>query len=378
MATVLSIIPYKVFPAKSGGQKNIVLFNEQFCRHQKLVALTVQSNHPANANGYLLINSLSDGPSRYINPLYLLKVIRLARQHRATHLMLEHPYYGWLGVLAKWVTGIRLVVHSQNIESERWRTLGKWWWKVLWHYEKWTHRIADYNFFIQDDDLRYAVDHFKLDNRSCTTITYGIDFSQPPSFQEKARSKAILQERHQIEADKTIFLFNGTLDYSPNLDGVRSILNKINPVLLGSTLRYTIIICGKGLSAEMNELKDYADRNIIYAGFVDDINEYFKGADVFINPIIDGGGIKTKLVEALGMNAVAVSTINGSIGVTREDTGEKLFIVPNDDWAAFARQMISAATLPRKMVSDRFFEKFYWGNIAAKAARFINTKNGLS
>jgi hypothetical protein len=64
----------------------------------------------------------------------------------------------------------------------------------------------------------------------------------------------------------------------------------------------------------MNELKNYADQNIIYAGFVDDISIYFKGADVFINPVSYGGGIKTKLVEALGYNLNAVSTSNGAIG----------------------------------------------------------------
>ena len=64
----------------------------------------------------------------------------------------------------------------------------------------------------------------------------------------------------------------------------------------------------KQLEESYNELKDYADKNIIYAGFVDDITLFYKAADMLINPVIDGGGIKTKLVEALGYNMNVVTT----------------------------------------------------------------------
>ncbi len=182
----------------------------------------------------------------------------------------------------------------------------------------------------------------------------------------------MLQATHAIAPDHTIFLFNGSLDYQPNYDAVSTILEKINPLLLQMSSPYTIIICGKGLPPSMNNLEAYADKNIVYAGFVDDITVYFKGADVFINPVIDGGGIKTKLVEALGFNARAVSTFNGSIGVAAADTGNKLTIVANDDWPLFAQEMTTAARQPDMMIPAKFFEKFYWGNIAKKAAAFIS------
>jgi hypothetical protein len=34
-------------------------------------------------------------------------------------------------------------------------------------------------------------------------------------------------------------------------------------------------------SGRINELKEYGDKNIVYAGFVPDIEMYFKGADLF-------------------------------------------------------------------------------------------------
>jgi len=87
-------------------------------------------------------------------------------------------------------------------------------------------------------------------------------------------------------------------------------------------------------------LVNYKEKNIIYAGFVDDINLYFKGADIFINPVIDGGGIKTKVVEALGYDLSVISTQSGAIGIPEEITGGKLLVLPDNDWTEFARKII--------------------------------------
>jgi len=57
---------------------------------------------------------------------------------------------------------------------------------------------------------------------------------------------------------------------------------------------------------------------------VDDITLYYKGADMLINPVMDGGGIKTKLVEALGYSMNVVTTTSGAIGVPLTITGEKI------------------------------------------------------
>ena len=141
-------------------------------------------------------------------------------------------------------------------------------------------------------------------------------------------------------------------------------------LLVAGNFKYKIIICGNKLPSAYNGLFDYKEKNIIYAGFVDDINLYFKGADIFINPVIDGGGIKTKLVEALGYNCTVISTKSGAIGIPVEITDDKLNIVPDEDWKSFATAVMN--TNSTVQTPDTFFEHFYWGNIAGKAAEIIN------
>ena len=169
-------------------------------------------------------------------------------------------------------------------------------------------------------------------------------------------------------------LFNGSLNYLPNIEAVNYILDFINPALLKiSGFKYKIIICGKGLPASFDNLNAYKNSNIIYAGFVDDINIFFKGSDIFLNPVISGGGIKTKLVEALGNGLTSVSTEAGAFGIPKNISAEKLTVTKDHDWDAFVNAIINANITAE--TQPAFFNHFYWGNIAAKAAEIISLKS---
>ncbi len=373
MANILSIVSYKIFPAKLGGQKGIALFNEYFSKHHQLYCVTVKDNDPSFAS-YKVLNVLSNSKLRYINLFYFWRLKKVIRANNISHIILEHPYYGWLALLLKYYCKVKLIVHSHNIEAERFRTVGKWWWKILWNYEKFVHQKADFTFCISREDRNYFHKNYKIAYEKSAVITYGIPWNTFPPAVEKQDAKNKLLKEYSLSADTLLFLFNGTLNYGPNLDAVNNILNDINPLFIKKNINYKIIICGKGLPEEMHDLDNFSDRHIIYAGFVDDITLYFKGVDVFINPVTDGGGIKTKLVEALGYDLNAVSTVNGAIGIDENICNGKLILCNNNDWQAFADAMATAAEIDRT-ISPAFFEHFYWENIAKKAAGIIDEKS---
>lgn len=364
---VASIVSYKILPAVLGGQRGIALFCKYMARHVPFTCITTRNNDARLAEGYEVVNVFSNTPLRYINPFYFFSIRSIIRQKQVTHIILEHPYYGWLGLLLKWFTGVRLVIHSHNIEGLRWKTLGKWWWKILWYYEKKVHQQADYNFFIQDSDRSYAIEHFRLQPARCITVTYGIEWNTPPSAQDKEAARKTLLQRHGIPAHHSLLLFNGAFNYAPNLNALERILNLVNPVLQKqSSFNYTILICGKDIPAS---LSGQPWPNVVFAGFVDDITTYFKGADVFMNPITEGGGIKTKLVEALAYDLNTVSTTHGAIGIDPAICNNKLQITDEIE-NGFAEKIIQLAGY-KASTPPEFFEHFYWDRIAQRAARFI-------
>jgi glycosyltransferase involved in cell wall biosynthesis len=176
--------------------------------------------------------------------------------------------------------------------------------------------------------------------------------------------------KHNIPQHHKIFLFNGTLNYTPNLNALKNILHNLSPLLQQQIKDYTIVICGSKLPADLNNLLDYKNQNIIYAGFVDDIKQYFLAANVFINPVVDGGGIKTKIVEALGYDLSLVTTKSGAIGVPENITKNKMIVVADNDWKSFANAL---ETIDIDVsISQDYFNHFYWGNIAEKGATVIS------
>ena len=367
---ILSLVPYKFLPPDMGGQKGIAFFNRYLSRYAHLTCVTVKDNSQTASEGYSIKNIISNDSSRYFNAFYFFTLSRIIKEEKITHLIIEHPYYGWLGILLKWFCKVKLIVHSHNIEALRFKSMGKWWWGVLWQYEKFTHQRANHNFFIQDNDKDYAIANFKLLPDRCTTITYGFEHSKVPTLVEKSIARQFICKTHSIQETERLFLFNGTLGYKPNLDALDTILDKINPVLLSATgFTYKIIICGNKLPSSYSGLIDHKEKNIVYAGFVDDINVYFKGCDIFINPVVDGGGIKTKIVEALGYDLSVISTKSGAIGIPEEITGGKLKIVEDNDWITFANSIVTLSS--GTQTPPAFFEHFYWDNIAKKAATAI-------
>ena len=364
MANVLSLVPYKIFPARFGGQKMIALFNNYFSVYHQLTCVTVKANEPTG-QPYELLNILSNNKFRYINPMYFFKMRKIIQQKRITHLIIEHPYYGWLGLLLQRFCGIKLIVKSHNIESLRFRSIGKWWWKILWRYEGFIHRHATLSFCITEEDRDYIIEVYHVLRDRTMLVTYGVESDIPPSTEIRSLARETLLEKHSINANETIFLFNGSLGYPPNLEAVRNILFHILPIICKSGLQFKILICGGGLPEEMGAFKEY--KNVIYAGFVEDIALYFNGSDVFLNPLTTGGGIKTKLVEALASDLNAVSTTSGAVGVNAGICNHKLLISADQDWEDFTKKMQEAAIL-MNTIPNSFFDHFYWKLIVKRAA----------
>ncbi len=371
MINVLSIVSYGFLPALMGGEKNISIFNDHLSGLVNLCCVTVKKVEIPGTPKYEILPLLSNSMLRYINPFYFFTLRKIVREKKISHVILEHPYYGWLGIALQKILGIKLIIHSHNIEALRFKSFRKWWWRLLWLYERAVHRRADMNFFITREDMDYAISRFKLQPRKCTVITYGINFNSPPTLQEKASARSGVCATHGIDPSDLLLFYTGTLYYQPNVKGLDIILDKINPMLQQQAIPYTILICGNHLPERYNNLEAYKSRHIIYAGFVKNIEMYFKAADIFINPISEGGGIKTKLVEALAGNSSAVSFASGAFGVPAELTGGKLIVVDDGDSTALFEAVRRSSALLKQDVPAAFYEHFYWGNVVQKAYRHI-------
>ncbi|MBK8141632.1 MAG: glycosyltransferase family 4 protein [Chitinophagaceae bacterium] len=369
MKKVLVIAPYPYLPYFSGGQKFIAQFLEYFANEVNLTVISVQENDFSLVKNYRTIPLLKKSFYRYIDLSLVKKISNEIKLNKYDAIIWEHPYYAWLAFSVKKRTGIQTIIHTHNIEHQRFRSTGRWWWPLLKLYEKWSFKKADKLFFITPEDKDFAIGSWKTDSAKCIHLPFGITIKEHPS--DNISCKETIRQQHAIAPDEKIILFNGLLRYKPNLDALKYILESINPLLLAApSFRYKIIVCGKDLPAELDSLTSYADKNIIFAGFVENIETYFKAADIFLNPVQSGGGIKTKMVEAIAYGATVIATESGAAGLDKKVCGNKLVTVPDNDWAAFAEKVLENSKTSINTPAG-YYETYFWGNIVKKIASVI-------
>jgi len=362
---ILVIASYQYIPYFSGGQKSIAQFLDYLGRVTDLTVVSVGENDPSLIKTYKHLAWLKKKSfSRYADISLASKLISLIKGEKFDLIIWEHPYYTWLASIIKKRTGIKTALHIHNIEYQRFKSTGRWWWWFLKIYEKWFFRLADQILFVSPDDKKFAIEKWKINESKCIEVAFGVEISEYPLDKEDCRQT--VKTKHDIAADENILLFNGLLDYKPNLDALLVILKEINPLLFQYPgFRYKMIICGPRLPEELNELKEYADKNVIYAGFVEDVEMYFKAANLFLNPVQSGGGIKTKMVEAIAFGTTVITTETGAMGIHRNICGKKLIIVTDNRWNAFAEAIIDNAG-NNEITPAFYYEYYYWGRIVKK------------
>jgi glycosyltransferase involved in cell wall biosynthesis len=360
MKKLLVIVPYSYLPWYSGGQKYIGRFLEYLGKETELTVVGTENNDWTLAKTYKGIPLLRTSFSRYYDRSLVKKISALVQSNHFDAVIWEHPYYWWLAKKIRRLTGIQTIIHTHNIEYQRFRSVGKWWWPILKFYEKRCFKKADALFFISEDDQHFALTSWNIPAGKCFVVPFGIDQKEFPADRSLCRKE--LLTRYKMKDDEAILLFTGLLNYKPNLDALMAILGEINPLLLQSPLRYKIIICGKGLPEQLHDLKEFEGQNIIYAGFIHDIETYFKSADLLLNPVISGGGVKTKIVEAIGYGATVISTQSGAKGMNKSVCGNKLIEVRDNAWNEMVQAVLQHAN-QNSPTPGIYYEQYYWVNI---------------
>lgn len=357
MNKVIFIVPYPFIPPKNGGHRAAYGFAEFLSRERDLIVYATYGDALVEAP-FPLRGLFPHKPWKYISPVIALRFWRQLRKDRPRLIILHQHFMGLLLVPVAWILGIPLAVYVQNLEYRRFRSLGKKWWPLMYVFERWVYRFCRYLFFISPDEVAPAQKVFKLREEKCAVVPYGTLFERtPPVDPEIIRA---LKEKHGFNEAETLLLFFGPQSYQPNLEAVERIAREIAPRLAEkANFPFRFLICGGGLPASHAWIRQA--KHISYLGYVPEIEPYVQAADLVINPVNSGGGVKTKLIEALALGKTVVSTYTGALGVEPEKCGEKLFRVDDEDYAAFAEAVIEARKGSDQPTPTAFYENYFWG-----------------
>jgi polysaccharide biosynthesis protein PslH len=129
-------------------------------------------------------------------------------------------------------------------------------------------------------------------------------------------------------------VFNGVLNYRPNLDGATHLVEEVWPLVLEACPSARLSIVGRAPERDAATLRR---PTVEVLGTVPDIRPYLGRAEVVAVPIRMGGGTRFKVVEALSMGKPMVSTTLGCEGLSVSDRQHLLI---GDDAETFAHRIL--------------------------------------
>jgi hypothetical protein len=372
MAEILSVVWYRVHPDRFGGQKGIAQFNRFLSAHHRLTCLCSRDNEPDKA-GYPLLARLPTGKWQFLNPVNIIRIWKACRQVGATHLIIEHPPYGPAGWLVCRMLGIRLVLHAHNIESDILRQTHAAYWRLAAVWERLALRSADLVLFKTPEDRAQAVDWFRLDPGRTHIVPFGVLRTTNPGSQERSKARRRLEDRFGIGPDERILYFGGTLDFGPNAEVVGWLHDELLPeIRIRSKQPFRLVITGRRIKGAFQWLDGYHDASCIYAGEIEDTTDLMLGADLLVNPVVSGSGIKVKNMEAIASGLTVVTTPHGARGIDGAVAGPKLVICQVGNTAAFADTVIrhwrDGVDTPAA-----FYERYHWSHIVSHTADRITS-----
>ena len=365
MANVLGLVSFRVFPSEMGGQKGVTLFYQHLAAHHRIVLACSENNETSGQQHAKTFPALHHNRKIYLNIFKLKQLSEIVKKEKIDCIIAEHSFTGWMAWWLARRNHLPFIIHSHNIEALRFRQMNRRWWKLYLAYEKWVHRQADFSFFISEEDLLFAIEKFHLDPQKSTVVTYGVE-------KVKVIQQAGTKLGQEIGGgDEKLLYFNGTLDYRPNREAVENIIRRVLPILDKKLFAYKLLITGRRLPAGMEKLFQ-SHPSVLYKGFVIDASLYYQGADVFLNPVINDAGVKTKLVEAVANGCPVVSMESGAKGFRKNLAAGLFRTVPDNAWEQFAETVMEMSQRGKRETPAMFRDYYSWKNIAEIAAEKIN------
>ncbi len=137
------------------------------------------------------------------------------------------------------------------------------------------------------------------------------------------------------EGGEPVVLFVGNYGHRPNLHALGWFVERVWPAVVGQVPGVRLEVVGPGLDAEHRRRLEGPEVGIL--GRVDDLAGRYRSATVFINPILSGGGMRGKVLEAFACARPVVSTRLGMEGIAARPGTHYLAA---DDPASFARAVV--------------------------------------
>lgn len=150
------------------------------------------------------------------------------------------------------------------------------------------------------------------------------------------------QPRPDVVRAANTLVFTGSLDWTPNIDGLRWFIDSVLPIVAGTVPNVKLKVVGRNPRPDL--IAGIKGRpGVELVGRVPDVRPHVQGATASVVPLLVGGGTRMKIFESLALETPVVSTTIGAEGLPLQH--DKHILIA-DTPEAFAQQTTKLLTEP--------------------------------
>jgi glycosyltransferase involved in cell wall biosynthesis len=172
-------------------------------------------------------------------------------------------------------------------------------------------------------------------------------------------------------------IFWGNLDFPPNWTAVEYFFDKVFlPYLADKGMTWHIV--GGGESSTLREKVQHPQ--VIFHGFVDDLYSFAAQKGVMVNPMVEGSGLKNKVLESLAIGVPVVSTALGVEAIHGEAGRHYLVSESPSQFAKDVSELIENRELRQSIIDNgkRLVASTYsWPTIGRQYCDLVESTIGL-
>lgn len=311
-----------------------------FDHYQRIELVDIDNRLKAMDAFLNLFTNKSYHIERFISKDFEAKLIEMLQTKDYDVVQMETLYLAPYIETVRQHSNARIAMRSHNVEHEIWKRIAentnigakKWYLNILTkrleQFE--VNRLNAYDMMvaITDRDLNF----FKSlgMNIPAYAAPIGLDLQAYPD------------QPLAVKAAPT-FSFIGSLDWMPNIEGLRWLLDEVWPLVVKAAPQAQFYIAGRNAPTWLLE-RDQEGVEVV--GEVPDAAEFIAKHEVMLVPLLSGSGMRVKILEGMAMGRLVISTTIGIEGIHAKD-GEEVLLA--DDPKTFAAQILRAYQSPESL-----------------------------
>ena len=250
--------------------------------------------------------------SRFISEEFENKLTNILKQNDYDFILMESVFLLPYVEAIKNNSNAKIILRSHNVEYEIWERIAKnsrnlplklytsYLAKKLKKYELAHINDIDFLVTLTDRDLKkYSKNGYK---GKSMVVPAGI-------IAENKKQKIEIKDNLEIS-------FLGSLDWLPNIEGLNWFVKNVWKEIVENIPESKLHVAGRNTP---DTIKQMQNKNLIVHGEVPDSKVFLSSFPIMIVPLLSGGGMRLKIMEALALGRVIITSSIGVEGIDAKD-----------------------------------------------------------